>query len=145
MPRLHRSGRYRRERHVAQTVVYRRQIAVGLQPDVFPSSIFPSSIFLFCYARSSSSSFREILPARRVIMASGTNHGTKTSIRGSFARTPRRRAATCQTVVRPNRAWSAITTRLKWMALGFRYQRKRFRIFQHRMEGPTFVRRRRWV
>ena len=78
-------------------------------------------------------------------MALGTKHGTKASIRRSFAKIPRRHAATCQTVVRPKRAWSTITMRLKWMALGFRYPRKRFRIFQHRMEGPTFVRRRRLV
>src|SRR6185369_639273 len=78
-------------------------------------------------------------------MASGTKHGTKASIRRWFAKTPRRRAATCQTVVRPKRAWSTITTRLKWTALGFRYPRKRFRIFQHPMEEPTFVRRRRLV
>jgi hypothetical protein len=78
-------------------------------------------------------------------MVSGTNPGTKTSIRRSFARTPRRRAATCQTVVQLNRAWSTITTRLKWMALGCRYPRRRFRTFQHPMEGPMFVRRRRLV
>jgi hypothetical protein len=138
VPRLHRCQVAQTVR--SQTAHSNPQIAAGLQPSSFPSGFSP-----FYYARSASSFFRGSLLARRAITASGTNRGTKTSIPRSCARTPRRRVATCQTVVQPNRAWSGITMRSRWMALGYRYPRRRFRTFQHPMEGPTSVRHRRSV